>query len=299
MSVLHTSNNKIRRSAGEVVFSAFNMILLAFFSLLTTYPMLYVVYSSLSEGAKLSAHRGLLLWPQGFDTSAFAVVLKNNLILTGYRNTLIILVLGVILNVIMTSICAYFLSRSNLPLQKIFSRLIIFTMFFSGGLVPSYLVVQTLNLYNTLWALIFPGAMSTYNMLIMRSYFLSIPRSLEEAAKIDGAGHVRILLKVILPVSMPVVAVMILYYGVGHWNSWFNAMIYIRNKELYPLQLVLRDILIRNKQDELISSEADRAKVSDTIKYATIVVSTLPILCIYPFLQKYFVSGLTIGAVKG
>lgn len=297
--MLQNKHSRIHRTKGELIFLVFNTIFLSLVVFVTLYPMLYVLFSSVSDNSLLSQHRGLLLWPQGFDLSAIGVVLNNKMVRTGYANTLFIIVVGVTINVLLTSVCAYFLSRDKLPLQKLISRMIVFTMFFGGGLVPFYLIVQDLGMLNSIWSLILPVAMDTYNMLIMRSYFMSLPNSLEEAAKIDGAGHVTILFKIFLPLCLPVLAVMVLYYGVGHWNSWFNAMIFIQKKELYPLQLVLREILIQNQMSDLITSDADRMRVSGTIQYATIVVSTLPIICIYPFLQKYFVSGMTIGAVKG
>ncbi|MNI54708.1 L-arabinose transport system permease protein AraQ [compost metagenome] len=178
---------------------------------------------------------------------------------------------------------------------------IVFTMFFGGGLVPYYLTVKGLHLDNTLWALIIPTAVSTFNLILMRTSFLNIPDEIEESAKLDGASHLTILFRIFLPLSMPVVAVMILYYGVGHWNSWFNAMLFIRDRELYPLQLVLRDILVQNDTDGMLvgTDSFDKGLTAETIKYAVIVVATVPVLALYPFLQKYFVKGMMIGALKG
>ena len=178
---------------------------------------------------------------------------------------------------------------------------IVLTMYFSGGLIPFFLTVRSLKLDNTLWALIIPTAISTFNMIIMRTAFASVPDSLEESAKLDGAGHIRILVKIMVPLVFPTIAVLILYYSVGHWNSWFNAMVFLRDRSKYPLQLILREILIQNSMENMTMGVEmdDKEMISETIKYAVIIVSTLPILCLYPFIQKYFVKGVMIGAVKG
>jgi len=201
----------------------------------------------------------------------------------------------------MTSLGAYGLSRKNLYWGKSMMLFIIFTMFFSGGLIPSFLLVKGIGLYNSRFALIFPSAISTMNLIIMRTNFQAIPESLEESARIDGANDLQIMMRVIIPLSGSVMAVMTLFYGVAHWNSWFNAMIYLRDRTSYPLQLVLREILISNQTQNMTQDvgDLDKLSVSETIKYATIMVATVPILLVYPFLQKYFVKGVMIGAVKG
>jgi putative aldouronate transport system permease protein len=201
----------------------------------------------------------------------------------------------------MTSFGAYALSRQHVMWKNPVMFLIVFTMFFSGGLIPTYLLIQDLGMLNTRWALIIPSAMSAYNLIIMRTSFQSVPVSLEESAKLDGASDFTVLFRVILPLSMPVVAVMILFYGVAHWNSWFSALIYLRKRELYPLQLILREILITSSTESMMTSVggADKTPIGETIKYATIIVATGPILLLYPFLQKYFVKGVMIGAIKG
>ena len=205
------------------------------------------------------------------------------------------------INLLLTSLGAYFLSRRNVLLKGAIMGMIIFTMFFSGGLIPMYLTVKNLHLLNSLWSLILPGAISTYNMIILRTSFASIPTTLEEAAQIDGAGHIRILFQIILPLSKSIIAVMILYYGVGYWNGWFNASIYLDERNLFPLQLVLREILLANDTSAMTQGVgfADGISIAETVKYAVIIVSTLPILCIYPFMQKYFDKGVMIGALKG
>ncbi|GHT63424.1 sugar ABC transporter permease [Spirochaetia bacterium] len=292
--------NRILYSRGENIFAVFNYIFLGLIAFLCFYPMLYVLFASFSSDRLLMQHSGLLLKPLGFSVAAYGMVFKNPMILLGYRNTLFILIIGVLLCLLMTSLGAYFLSRKNVFFKKPIMLAITFTMFFSGGMIPAYLNLRDLHLTNTLWGLIIPGAISTYNMIIMRTSFMTIPESLTEAALIDGAGHIRVLFSIVLPLSQAVIAVMILYYGIGIWNSWFWASAILRNRELYPLQVVLREILLQNSAIEMASGvdTGDQESVANTIKYATIIVATVPILCIYPFLQKYFARGVMIGGVK-
>ena len=265
------------------------------------YPILHVTFASFSDSNRLMAHSGILLWPISPNLAAYKAVMENGLIGTGYINTLFIVVVGVTLNIIMTSLGAYFLSRRDVMLKNQIMGFITFTMFFSGGIIPFYLLVKGLGLYNSIWSLILPTAMSTYNLIIMRTSFMSIPRELEEAAIIDGAGHILILTRIILPLSKAIIAVMVLYYGIGHWNSWFNAMIFLNDRAKFPLQLVLREILIQNDTQTMMQGTSfnDGLSISETVKYAVIIVATLPILSVYPFLQKYFVKGVMIGALKG
>ncbi|WII40371.1 carbohydrate ABC transporter permease [Paenibacillus thiaminolyticus] len=273
------------------------MLLLCF---VTLYPFIYVGFASLSSPASLAQHRGLLLAPLEINFSAYKAVFDNPMITTGYRNTLIYVICGTAINLLLTAIGAYVLSRRNMYFKNILMLLIVITMFFGGGLIPTYLLINKLGMLNTVWALLIPGAISTFNMIIMRTGFQSVPISLEESARIDGANDLVILFRIIIPLSMPVIAVMILWYAVGHWNSYFSALIYMRDRELFPLQLVLREILITNSMDSMMtdSGAGDRIAIAETIKYATIIVSTLPILVLYPFLQKYFVKGVLIGAIK-
>ena len=207
---------------------------------------------------------------------------------------------GTLLNLFMTSLCAFVLSRRRLPYKKALALLVLFTMYFSGGLIPRYLIISGLGLLDSYLAILLPTAISTYNMIVMRTSFENIPECLEESAAIDGANDLIILTRIILPLSMPVIAVMLLFYGVGHWNSWFNAMIYLRTRTKYPLQLILREILITNSLDSMTTDigSLDKEPIGETIKYATIIVATLPVLFIYPFLQKYFTKGIMLGAVK-
>lgn len=289
------------RSFGERLFDFVNVILLVGLSVVTLYPFLYVLIASFSDPAWVVAVRGLLWYPKGFTTEAYRLVFDNPAILTGYWNTIVYVSAGTALNILMTSLGAYGLSRQQVMWKNPIMFMIVFTMFFSGGLIPTYLLIGHLGMSDTRWALIVPTAMSAYNLIIMRTSFQAVPVSLEESARLDGANDFTILFRIVLPLSMPVVAVMILFYGVANWNSWFNALIYLRTRDLYPLQLILREILITNSTDSMMTSVSggDKAPVSETIKYATIIVATVPILLLYPFLQKYFVKGVMIGAIKG
>ena len=290
-----------RMSVGERVFTVLNTIFMLFMIFVCLYPMVYVIMASLSDSNQLMAHTGILLKPLGFNLKSYAAVGENRLIFSGYRNTLFILVVGVVVNLLMTSLGAYFLSRKNVMLKGFVMGMITVTMFFSGGMIPLFLTVKNLGLLNSLWSLIIPSAISTFNLIIMRTSFMAIPAGIEEAAQIDGAGHIRLLFTIILPMSRSIVAVMILYYGVAYWNGWFNAAIYLNEKSLYPLQLVLREILLANDTSAMTQGMgfSDGISIAETVKYAVIVVSTIPILCIYPFMQKYFDKGVMVGALKG
>jgi putative aldouronate transport system permease protein len=282
------------------LFSIFNYLFLGLVSLFCLYPILYVLFASFSNNNLLTAHSGILFRPLGFSLAAYEKVFRNPMILTGYRNTLFVLIAGVIVCLFMTSLGAYFLSRKNVFFKKPIMMLVTFTMFFSGGIIPFYLNLRDLYLTNSLWGIIIPFAINTYNLIILRTSFMAIPESLTEAALIDGAGHWRILFSVVLPLSKAILSVMILYYGIGIWNAWFWASAILQQRELYPLQVVLREILLQNSAISMSAGvdAGDQESVAATIKYATIIVATVPVLCIYPFLQKYFARGVMIGAVK-
>ena len=295
------STTVIRRSRGEQTFSAINFVLLALLMLITAYPLLYVVFASLSEPSSIVSYRGALLKPLGLTMDAYTRVLQNPMIAIGYRNTLFYVVAGTALNMALTCLGAYALSRQNVMFKRPIMLLIIFTLFFNGGLIPTYLLVgQTLHMADTMWALIVPTAVNTINLIILKTAFESVPISLEEAARIDGANDFTILFRVVLPLSLPALSVVVLFYAVAHWNSYFQALIYIQSRDLYPLQLVLREILITSNVESMTTSvsSGDTFEIGQTIKYATIVVATLPILLIYPFLQRYFVKGALLGAIK-
>lgn len=291
----------IKRSTGENIFNIFNITFMLFMMIITVYPVLYVVFASLSDSNLLMAHDGLLMRPLKLTLAAYKMTFKNPMIIRGYLNTIFVVTAGVTINILLTSLGAYFLAAKDVLFKKAIMFFIIFTMFFNGGMIPFFFAVKELHLDNTYWALILPVAINTFNLIIMRTAFASVPDSIGESAKIDGASHVTILFRIVLPLSMPTVAVMILYYAVAHWNSWFNAMLFIKERKLMPLQLILREILIQNDTTAMSTGVAtgDQEAIGESIKYAVIVVATLPILFIYPFLQKYFVKGVMIGAVKG
>jgi putative aldouronate transport system permease protein len=295
------SSHVIRPSRGERAFSWVNVLLLSVLMLVTAYPLVYVLFASLSDPPSIVAYRGALLKPLGLTLDAYVRVLQNPMIATGYRNTLLYVVGGTALNMTLTCLGAYALSRQNVMFKKPIMLLIIFTLFFNGGLIPTYLLVgQTLHMADTPWALIVPTAVNTINLIILKTAFESVPVSLEEAARIDGANDFTILFRVVLPLSLPALSVVLLFYAVAHWNAYFQALIYLQSRDLYPLQLVLREILITSNVESMTTSvsSSDTFEIGQTIKYATIVVATLPILVIYPFLQKYFVKGALLGAIK-
>ncbi|MBB6634651.1 carbohydrate ABC transporter permease [Cohnella thailandensis] len=269
--------------------------------LVVLYPLIFVVSASFSDPAKVLGGEVWLL-PKGFTFEAYENILHNGKIWTGYRNTIFYAAAGTFINMIMTVLAAYPLSRPDLPGRKFLMVLITLTMFFSGGLIPTYMLVKNLGMVDTAWALLVPGAIATYNLIVMRTYFQnSIPWELQEAAHMDGCSNWRLLWSIILPLSKPILAVMVLFYAVGHWNSFFNALIYIRQESLYPLQLVLREILMISQSaavDATVGIE-DKILLAESIKYAVIIVSSLPVLVMYPFVQRHFVKGVMIGSVKG
>lgn len=286
---------------GYEVFQWVNNLFFLFVLFITAYPIYYVLIASFSSPSGLAQNYGFIWAPiKPLTLEAYRRVIAYRPVMLGFKNTFIILVAGLAINLIMTSLGAYFLTLKNALFTRVIGMLMLFTMYFGGGLIPSYLNVRELGMLNTYWALLLPGAVSTYNMLILRSAFAAVPSSLVEAATIDGAQHFTILRRVMLPLTGSTMAVLVLYYGVGHWNSWFNASIYLQDPTKYPLALVLRNILIQNRDAAMTTGDAGEEQgFTDLIKYALIVVSTAPILCLYPFLQRFFVKGVMIGALKG
>ena len=291
-----------KRSPGELIFDIGNAVFLGILTLIFLYPMWYVIMAAFSDPARFVSHTGLLWLPEGFSLAGFKMVLRTASIVTGYGNIILYVITGTALNILLTSMGAYVLSRKKLYIRRFLSLAIVFTMYLSGGLIPFYLTVRNLGLYNTRLALILPVAVNTWNLIVMRTSMSQVPDSLEEAAKIDGANDFVILFRVILPVIKSTVAVMVLFYAVQHWNSWFNAMIFLQDRSKYPLQLFLREILLSGSMTDIATGstgeDVNNVLTMNMLKYCTIVVSTLPILCIYPFLQKYFVKGVMIGSVK-
>lgn len=294
----------IRVSTASRIFDACNAIFMVLLMFITVSPFLYVVFASVSDPFAVAKHSGMIWLPlKPLTLGPYKMVFDNPMILVGYRNTLFYLVTGTVINMAMTILGAYAFSRRGPMLTRPLMFLVVFTMYISGGLIPAYLVVKGLGFLNTLWAVTLPGAISTYNLIVMRTNFAAVPVSLEESAKLDGANDFHVLFRIILPLSMPVIAVMLLFYGVGHWNSWFPASIYFQKREMYPLQLVLREILISSSTDNMTTASGgnptDQSTYGEAIKYSTIMIATVPILLIYPFLQRYFVQGMMIGAIKG
>ena len=285
---------KIKESFGERVFQVFNYILLGLIGFVCLYPMWHVLMASFSDSTALTAHSGLLLWPIEFSLDAYKRVLSNQNIWTGYVNTIKYLVLGVSTSMVMTILGAYVLSRRDFMLRRPIMLAITFTMFFSGGTIPTYLNIQELGLKGSIWGIVLPFCIATYNMIILRTSFESLPESLLEAARIDGAGQLACLTRIVLPLSKATLAVIALYYGVAYWNGWFWASQILAYKGDMPLAVVLRDILINADMQQMDTGVTNM----EGIKYATIIVATVPILCVYPFIQKYFAQGVMIGAVK-
>jgi putative aldouronate transport system permease protein len=279
----------------------FNGLFMLIICVTMIYPFIYVIAASFSDPIRFLVNKGPLIRPLGFTLDAYKLVFDNPNISTSYRVTLFVVPVGTTVNVILSLLGGYFLSRRGSLWMRPVMMLVTFTMFFSGGMIPTFLVVRQLGLFDSVWALILPAAISTYNMIIMRTAFMGVPLELEESARIDGAQDFTILFRILVPVVMPTIAVLILFYGVDHWNSWFPAMLYIRKRQLYPLQLILREILIQNNTDSMLTDIAvDRRQfVTLIVKYAVIVISTIPILALYPFLQRYFVKGVMVGSLKG
>ena len=291
------------RKRPKSIFPLLNGIILCLVGGLCLYPMLYIVFASLSEPAQIMKHSGLLAAPLGFTLEGYTLAFRNPNILTGYMNTIFYVVVGTVCSLAVTAAGAFVTSRRDALLAKPIMLGIIFTMYFSGGLIPLYLLVNNLGLYNTRTAIILVGLVNTWNLIVMRTSYLGIPDSLEESAKIDGATPLRTFTSIYLPLSKPMLATMTLSYGVGNWNSWFNHMIFLRDRAKYPLQLIMREILIANDMSSMTNMNTVGTYTNDMyqvlVKYAVVVIATLPILCVYPFLQRYFIKGVMVGAIKG
>ncbi|GGI46399.1 sugar ABC transporter permease [Paenibacillus marchantiophytorum] len=293
----------VKQSFGDKMFVFIVHALLILVLITVLYPLVFVLIASISDPGKV-VNGEIWLWPEGITFHGYEKVFRNKDILTGYANTILYTLLGTCVNLIMTICAAYPLSRKELYGRSFVTALFVFTLFFSGGLIPTYLLVKKLGMVNTMWALIIPNAVAVWNIIIMRTFFQqSIPGEIQESAQIDGCNNLQILLRIVLPLALPILAVMTLFYSVAHWNSYFNALIYLTGREKYPLQLVLREILIQsNMKDMVASGEESLAKSvmeAESIKYAVVIIANLPVLMMYPFLQRYFTKGLTIGAVKG
>ena len=281
-----------------VVYTVIILILLVIL-----YPIIFIISASLSQGSEVQLGR-VYLWPVKPTLEGYRAVFSHRNIMTGYRNTILYTLGGTLINVVVTVLCAYPLSRRDMPIRGFFVFLFVFTMFFGGGLIPTYLLVNSLGMVNTFWALLIPGAMSVYNMIITRTFFQNgVPHELLEASQIDGCSDARYFFSILLPLSQAVISVISLYYAVAHWNSYFSALIYIRDKQLQPLQLILRSILLstRVSLNEFEDPDLLEGKIGleFLVKFALIVVSSAPIMCLYPFVQKFFAKGVMLGSVKG
>lgn len=301
-------NISVRRPKGLddriIEFIAYTLCILVL--ILTLYPLVYVVSASISDPVRVT--RGeLVLFPISPTLEGYKTILEYSPIWIGYRNTIFYTLFGTAINLLCTIPCAYALSRKDFIGRNFIMLLFTFTMFFSGGLIPTYLMMKRIDLLNTVWAMLIPGAVNIYNLIIARTYFTnSVPKELGEAAMIDGCSNAKLFFTIIVPLSMPMIAVIMLYYMVGHWNSYFNALIYLNNEKLYPLQLYLRNILLEDMMLDLLSGDSEamaamirKLQLKESIQYGIVVVSSLPVLIAYPFLQKYFTKGVMIGAVKG
>lgn len=286
----------------DKVVLALDTVLLAALLLIFVYPLLYVVFSSVSANSYQTS--GLRLFPEQYSLEGYRAVFQFPRIWTGYRNSFLYMILGTVINLSLSICAAYPLSRRDLDGRGIILGVMMFTMYFSGGMIPGYLLVRGLGLLDTLWAMVLPGAMSVYNTLVMRTYFANqIPTELYEAGQIDGCGHIRYLLRIVLPLSTPILAVIGMFYAVGHWNSYFDALMYLRNAERFPLQLIVREILIINQTTDILNFDPEDLLIleqrANLMKYSLIIIASLPMLCLYPFVQKYFTKGIMLGAVKG
>lgn len=290
-------------SHSDKIFTVIVFIILTFFFIAVLYPCVFVVSASFSSGTAVQTGR-VVLWPVDISFEGYKTVFNTPTIWTGYRNSITYTLVGTLINLFMTLIAAYALSRHDLPGRNGIMLLFTFTMFFNGGLIPMYMQVQNLHLLNSPLSLMLPTAISVYNMIVARTFIVnSIPRELLEASQIDGCSDLRYFISIVLPLSKAIIAVLTLFYAVGHWNAYFNAMIYLHDKAKYPLTLFLREILMSTNIDPSTVSDPElQARLADlaaVIKYALIMVSVVPVLVLYPFVQKYFVTGVMIGSVKG
>jgi len=291
------------RSREDRLFDALNYALMLLLCAIVIYPLYFIVVASFSDPYEVNTGQ-MWLFPQELSFEGYQRIFQNDTLWLGYRNSLLYMAIGTCINVVLTIAGAYPLSRKDFYGRSFFMVIIVFTMFFGGGLVPTYLLVKDFGMVNTLWALIIPNAIAVWNLIVARTFFTqSIPEEVREAAFIDGCSNIRFFMTIVVPLSKAIIAVMVLFYAVSHWNSFFSALIYLRDEQKYPLQLVLRHILIQNEvQESFDMGDLDSSvmlQVAEQIKYGAIILASLPVLILYPFLQKYFVKGIMIGSLKG
>ena len=289
--------NNMKPTKGYRAFQVINTIIMIFVIFITLYPFVYLVAQSFSSDAAASAGK-VTFYPIGFNVNTYKYILRDNQFFRYYGNTIFYTVVGTFISVACTALIAYPLSKPRLRLNKVITPLVVFTMYFAGGMIPNYIVItQWLGLQDSMWSIILPNAISTFNLLVMKSFFAGLPEELEEAAAIDGMNTYQIFLKIIIPLSKPIIATMCLFYMVTMWNEWFTPMLYLDSKDKWPVALYVRQLVEGANNTEIGSSDA--SSVQATVKSATMVLTSIPIICVYPFVQKYFVQGMTIGAVKG
>lgn len=288
------------QSMADKLFDIFNYLVLGAITICVLYPLYFILIASFSDPVAINSGK-ISFWPVGFNTMGYEKIFENTKIWRSYSNTIFYTVAGTALNVMLTMMLAYPLSRKSFFARKVLTMFVMFTMYFQGGLIPSYLWMNDLQLYNTPWVMILLPAINVFNLLIAINYIKSIPEELYEAASIDGCSHIRYFFRIILPLSKTILVVLVLYYGVAHWNEFMNGLIYLRDEGLQPLQLTLRSILLQNQASGLgdVDSIIEQQKAAELIKYGAIIVSTLPVLVVYPFLQKHFAKGVMVGSVKG
>ncbi|MEU8153043.1 carbohydrate ABC transporter permease [Micromonospora sp. NPDC048986] len=285
-------------SRGYRIFRVVNTIVLLGVVVVTLYPFLNIVARSLSEEAYIIAGK-VTIFPRGFDLTAYKLLMSDAMFWTNYRNTVVYTVVATLISIVLTTCYAYVLSKPQLKGRPFLIGVALFTMFFSGGLIPNYVLVTSLGMKNTIWAVVIPNAISVFNLLVMKAFFESLPSELEEAAAVDGLNTYGILLRIVLPLSKAIIATMVLFYAVSFWNSWFTAFLYIDQQDLLPVTVYLRNLIAGATSAESAAADADKVQAAATLQAVTIVLTTLPILAIYPFVQRYFVRGVMLGAVKG
>ncbi len=295
-------SKQVGRKPSSYIADAIIVIIMLALMFITVYPLLYTVFASFSDAKQLLKLEGPMWWPlEPFTLRGYELTFQNAKLVPSIFNTLFYVIVGTLGGLVITGMAAFVLSRKNFMLKNIIMKLIMFTMFFSGGIIPLFFVVRQIGIYDTRWAFLLPWIMSAYNMIIMRTFFLGIPESLEESATLDGATDLQIFFKIYVPLSTAVIAVIAMYYGVAWWNSWYQSLVFQPSNSLWPLQMILREVLITNTKSATtdVTTMAEESYTRELVKYCTVVVSTVPILIIYPFLQRYFVKGVMIGAVKG
>lgn len=295
----------IKETSSDKTFDIFNKIIVWFFIIIISYPLIYICSAAISDPHLVSTGE-MWLWPKGITFEGFERVFNNSEIWMGYANTIFYTLLGTFINLAVTLPMAYALTRRDLRGKGLIMGMLVFTMFFDGGLIPTYLLIKDLGMVDTIWAMVVPGAAAVWNIIVTMTFFkVSIPRELEESAEMDGASVFRTFFQIVLPLSLPIIAVMGLFYGVGHWNQYFSALIYLNDRSLFSLQLILREILVLSQMSTEMMESTDpetileQQRIANIIKYAVMIVSAAPLLIIYPFLQRFFLKGVMIGSIKG